>query len=528
MVQTLLRGKASKVVIPDKRPVVLIIRDGWGSETHAEGNAVAAASTPVHDELFAGYPWVLMGAAGESVGLPAGQMGNSEVGHLNIGAGRIVYQDLTRISKSIDDGDFFENEVLLGAIEHAKKNNSALHLMGLVSDGGVHSQDTHIFGLLELAARNGLDRVYLHALMDGRDTSPTGGADYIREFQARAAEIGVGKVATVCGRYWAMDRDNRWERVERAYRAFTAGEGRTATDPAALLDECYKADETDEFIQPTVIVDSDGEPVRLIKGDDAFIFFNFRGDRARQITRAFVDEDFAHFERPDGLHPHYVCMAEYDATIPAPVAFPPLVLENILGEVVSKEGLKQLRIAETEKYAHVTFFFNGGVETPFEGEDRCLIPSPKVATYDLQPEMSAFEVTDELEKRITAGTYDLVILNFANCDMVGHTGIFDAAVKAVEAVDKSVGRIVEATRAAGGACLITADHGNAEKMLDPDTGEAFTAHSTNMVHFLLVDDSRKDARLRKDGILADIAPTILEIMGLEQPAEMTGKSMIEG
>jgi 2,3-bisphosphoglycerate-independent phosphoglycerate mutase len=305
------------------RPVVLIIRDGWGEEAHRDGNAVAAAGTPVHDRLFAECPWTLIGAAGKAVGLPAGQMGNSEVGHLNMGAGRIVYQDLTRISKAIDDGSFFENEILLGAVEHAKKNNSALHLMGLVSNGGVHSQDTHIYGLLELAARNGLDRVFVHALMDGRDTSPTGGAEYIRQLRAKAREIGAGRIATVCGRYWAMDRDNRWERVEKAYRAFTAGEGRKATDPAALLEECYKNDETDEFIKPTVIVGDDGAPVRPIRGEDSFIFFNFRGDRARQITRAFVDEDFPHFGRPDGLFPHYVCMAEYDATIPAPVAFPP-------------------------------------------------------------------------------------------------------------------------------------------------------------------------------------------------------------
>ncbi len=511
---------------PDVRPVVLIIRDGWGEESHKDGNAVAAARTTVHDRLFAEYPWTLIGAAGEAVGLPPGQMGNSEVGHLNIGAGRIVYQDLTRISKAIEDGSFFDNEVLLGAVEHAKSNNSALHLMGLVSDGGVHSQDTHIYGLLELAARNGLDRVFVHALMDGRDTTPTGGAEYIRQLQSRARETGAGRIATVCGRYWAMDRDNRWDRVEKAYRAFTAGEGRKATDPAALLEQCYGTDETDEFIKPTVIVDDGGAPVRLVRGEDSFIFFNFRGDRARQITRAFVDEDFPHFERPDGLFPHYVCMTEYDATIPAPVAFPPVQLVNILGDVLSREGLRQLRIAETEKYAHVTFFFNGGEETPFKGEDRCLIPSPKVATYDLKPAMSAYEVTEELEKRLASGAYDLVILNYANGDMVGHTGIFEAAVRAVEAVDECVGRIIEATKKAGGVVMVTADHGNAEKMVDFETGEEFTAHSTNRVHFILVDDSRRDAKLRDDGILADIAPTILQIMGLPQPGEMTGRALI--
>ena len=511
---------------PKAKPVVLIIRDGWGEEPHEEGNAVAAADTPVHDRLFAEYPWALVGAAGEAVGLPPGQMGNSEVGHLNMGAGRIVYQDLTRISKAIDDGSFFENEVLLGAVRHAKGNGSVLHLMGLVSDGGVHSQDTHLYALLELAARNGLESVFVHCLMDGRDTSPTAGARYVDELRQKMREKGVGRVATVCGRYWAMDRDNRWERVEKAYRAFTAGEGRTAADPVALLKECYENDETDEFIEPTVIVDGDGEPVRLIRAEDSFIFFNFRGDRAREITRCFVDEEFPHFERPVGLRPHYVCMAEYDATIDAAVAFAPVVLVNILGEVISNAGSRQLRIAETEKYAHVTFFFNGGEEEPFEGEDRCLTPSPKVATYDLKPEMSAYEVTDALETRLASGRYHLVVLNYANCDMVGHTGIFEAAVKAVEVVDECVGRIVDATKRAGGVVIVTADHGNAEKMLDFETGEEFTAHSTNPVHFILVDDSRKDARLRDDGILADVAPTILEIMALPQPEEMTGKSML--
>jgi len=511
-----------------KRPVVLIIRDGWGEEPHADGNAVAAADTPVHDRLFAEYPWTLIGAAGEAVGLPEGQMGNSEVGHLNMGAGRIVYQDLTRISKAVDDGSFFENEVLLGAVRHAARNASALHLMGLVSDGGVHSQDTHLYALLELAARNDLDRVFVHCLMDGRDTSPTAGARYVRELRRKMREKGAGRVASVCGRYWAMDRDNRWDRIEKAYRAFTEGRGRTARDPVALLEECYANGETDEFIKPTVIVDEDGEPVRLVRGEDAIIFFNFRGDRARQITRAFVDKDFPHFERPDGLLPHYVCMTEYDATIDAPVAFPPVDLPNILGEVVSKAGLKQLRIAETEKYAHVTFFFNGGEEQPFEGEDRCLIPSPKVATYDQKPEMSAYEVTEELEKRLDSGKYDLVVLNYANGDMVGHTGVFEAAVKAVEAVDECVGRIIDATKRAGGVAIVTADHGNAEKMVDFETGEEFTAHSTNRVHFILVDDSRKDAKLREDGILADIAPSILEILSIDQPEEMTGRSMLAG
>ncbi len=480
----------------------------------------------MHDALFREYPWTIIGAAGEAVGLPEGQMGNSEVGHLNIGAGRVVYQEFTRISKSIRDGDFFANEPLLAAIDHAKKNGSALHLMGLVSDGGVHSHETHIYALLELAKRAGLDSVFVHCLMDGRDTSPTSGAGYVKRLQDKAAEIGCGRVATVCGRYWAMDRDNRWDRVERAYRAFTAGEGRTASDPVALLEGCYAQGETDEFIKPTVITGGDGAPVRTVRGEDSFVFFNFRGDRAREISRAFVDRDFPHFARPEGLLPRYVCMTEYDETIPAPVAFPPATLKNILADVMAHNGLKQLRIAETEKYAHVTFFFNGGEEKAFDGEDRCLIPSPKVATYDLKPEMSAFEVTEELEKRIASGKYDLVVLNYANGDMVGHTGVFEAAVKAVEAVDTCVGRIVDAVRKAGGAALVTADHGNAEQMLDPVTGEAFTAHTVGPVHFILVDDGRKDARLREDAILADIAPTILDIMGLPKPAEMTGTSII--
>ncbi len=511
---------------PSVRPVVLIIRDGFGESAAIEGNAVAAARTPVHDRLFAEYPWTLIGAAGMSVGLPDGQMGNSEVGHLNMGAGRVVYQDLTRISKSIADGDFFDNDVLKSAVRHAVANNSALHLMGLVSDGGVHSHQTHIYGLLELARRNGLDRVFVHCLMDGRDTSPTGGAAYIRELESEMRRIGVGRVATVCGRYWAMDRDNRWDRVEKAYRAFTAGEGRKTTDPAGLLDQCYKDAETDEFIKPTIVVSPDDTPVGLVKAADAFVFFNFRADRAREITRTFIEKDFKEFPRPDAPLPFYVCMTEYDATFGKPVAFPPQELTNILAEVVSDRGLAQLRIAETEKYAHVTFFFSGGSEEPFKGEDRALIPSPKVATYDLQPEMSALEVTDEIEKRIASGKYDLIVLNYANCDMVGHTGIFDAAVKAVEVVDTCVGRVIDAVQKAGGAAVVTADHGNAEKMIDDETGEIFTAHTTGKVHLILVDDSRKTVTLRDSGILADIAPTILDIMRMDKPAEMTGTSLI--
>ena len=511
---------------PKVRPVVLVIRDGFGERAEKSGNAVAAARTPVHDALFASCPWTLLGAAGMSVGLPEGQMGNSEVGHLNMGAGRIVYQDLTRISKAIADGGFFENEALLGAVRHAKTHNSNLHLMGLVSDGGVHSHNTHIYGLLELARQNGLDRVFVHCLMDGRDTSPKAGAGYVRELEAKAREIGAGRVATVCGRYWAMDRDNRWDRVEKAYHAFTAGEGRAAKGPAAFLEECYKSEETDEFIKPTVVVGEDGKPVGLVRAEDALLFFNFRADRAREITRAFTEKDFDKFTRPEALFPYYVCMTEYDAKFDLPVAFPPQSLKNILGEVMADNGLAQLRIAETEKYAHVTFFFSGGREEPFHGEDRALISSPKVATYDLKPEMSAFEVTGEVEKRLASGKYDLVVLNYANCDMVGHTGIFDAAVKAVETVDTCVGRVVAATKKAGGVAILTADHGNAEQMVDPVTGEAFTAHTTGKVHFILADGSRRNAKLREGGILADIAPTILEIMGIPQPAEMTGKSIL--
>ena len=454
-------------------------------------------------------------------GLPDGQMGNSEVGHTNIGAGRIVYQELTRITKSIADGDFFENEALVSAMRSAKENGKALHLMGLLSDGGVHSHNGHLYGLLEMAKRMGLTKVYVHAIMDGRDVPPDSGLGFIKELQAKLASLGVGAIASVTGRYYAMDRDNRWDRVEKAYAAFVYGEGNHGT-PVEVMEKSYAEGVTDEFVVPAVTC----EGGRVAEGDSV-IFFNFRPDRAREITRTFVDDAFTGFARRYGRFPvHYVCFTQYDATMPnVSVAFRPQVLTNVLGEYLAKNGKTQLRIAETEKYAHVTFFFNGGVEAPFEGEDRALINSPKVATYDLQPEMSAYLVADECVKRIESGKYDVIILNFANCDMVGHTGVFSAAVKAVEAVDECAGKVIDAVLAAGGAVLLTADHGNADKMYDPDPEHPFTAHTTNPVPFLVA--GLGDVKLRQGGVLADIAPTMLKVMGLPQPEEMTGKSIIE-
>ena len=505
-----------------KRPLLLCILDGFGwvpQETY--GNAIAAAKTPYFDKLFASCPFTTIGASGMNVGLPDGQMGNSEVGHTNIGAGRIVYQELTRITKSIADGDFFENEALVSAMRSAKENGKALHLMGLLSDGGVHSHNGHLYGLLEMAKRMGLTRVYVHAIMDGRDVPPDSGLGFIKELQAKLASLGVGTIASVTGRYYAMDRDNRWDRVERAYAAFVYGEGNHGT-PVEVMEKSYAEGVTDEFVVPAVTC----EGGRVAEGDSV-IFFNFRPDRAREITRTFVDDAFTGFARRYGRFPvHYVCFTQYDATMPnVSVAFRPQVLTNVLGEYLAKNGKTQLRIAETEKYAHVTFFFNGGVEAPFEGEDRALINSPKVATYDLQPEMSAYLVADECVKRIESGKYDVIILNFANCDMVGHTGVFSAAVKAVEAVDECAGKVIDAVLAAGGAVLLTADHGNADKMYDPDPEHPFTAHTTNPVPFLVA--GLGDVKLRQGGVLADIAPTMLKVMGLPQPEEMTGKSIIE-
>ena len=505
-----------------KRPLLLCILDGFGwvpQETY--GNAIAAAKTPYFDKLFASCPFTTIGASGMNVGLPDGQMGNSEVGHTNIGAGRIVYQELTRITKSIADGDFFENEALVSAMRSAKENGKALHLMGLLSDGGVHSHNGHLYGLLEMAKRMGLTKVYVHAIMDGRDVPPDSGLGFIKELQAKMASLGVGTIASVTGRYYAMDRDNRWDRVEKAYAAFVYGEGNHGT-PVEVMEKSYAEGVTDEFVVPAVTC----EGGRVAEGDSV-IFFNFRPDRAREITRTFVDDAFTGFARRYGRFPvHYVCFTQYDATMPnVSVAFRPQVLTNVLGEYLAKNGKTQLRIAETEKYAHVTFFFNGGVEAPFEGEDRALINSPKVATYDLQPEMSAYLVADECVKRIESGKYDVIILNFANCDMVGHTGVFSAAVKAVEAVDECAGKVIDAVLAAGGAVLLTADHGNADKMYDPDPEHPFTAHTTNPVPFLVA--GLGDVKLRQGGVLADIAPTMLKVMGLPQPEEMTGKSIIE-
>ncbi len=509
-----------------KKPVVLTIMDGFGYNPNKDGNAIAAASTPRLDKIFDTCPTTLIGASGLDVGLPDGQMGNSEVGHTNIGAGRIVYQELTRITKSIFDGDFFKNTAFLNAVENCKKNNSALHLMGLLSDGGVHSHIEHLYGLVKLAKDNGLERVYIHALLDGRDVPPASAADFIDTLNTKLTEIGCGKLATVMGRFYGMDRDNRWERVSKAYAALVYGEGIQTSDAAAAVRESYTIKDedgkfiTDEFVLPTVI-----EGTERIKSGDSVIFFNFRPDRAREITRTLVDDDFNGFERKGGRpNVYYVCMTQYDASMPnVEVAFKPESLNNTLGEFISNNGMTQLRIAETEKYAHVTFFFNGGREVMFDGEDRELVASPKVATYDLKPEMSAVEVCDKVCEHIESGKYDVVILNFANCDMVGHTGVFDAAVKAVETVDTCVGRVQDSTIKMGGVMLLTADHGNADVMVDTD-GSPFTAHTTNPVPFSVIG---KDCKLREGGRLCDIAPTIIKLLGLVPPTEMTGKSIIE-
>ncbi|MCI8996302.1 MAG: 2,3-bisphosphoglycerate-independent phosphoglycerate mutase [Lachnospiraceae bacterium] len=508
-----------------KKPTVLMILDGYGLNEKVEGNAVAEAKTPVMDSLMAEYPFVKGNASGLAVGLPDGQMGNSEVGHLNMGAGRIVYQELTRITKEIQDGVFFENEALVAAVENAKKHDSALHMFGLVSDGGVHSHNTHIYGLLELAKRHGLKKVYVHCFLDGRDTPPESGKDYVQELSDKMAELGVGEVATVMGRYYAMDRDNRWERVEKAYAALTRGEGVEAEDGVSAIARSYAEGVTDEFVVPAV-VKRDGKPLALIQDQDSVIFYNFRPDRAREITRAFCDDAFTGFAREKRLELTYVCFTEYDPTIPNKlVAFHKVELHNTFGEYLAAHGKKQARIAETEKYAHVTFFFNGGVEEPNEGEDRILVKSPAVATYDLQPEMSAYGVCDKLVEAIKSGKYDVIIINFANPDMVGHTGIEAAAIQAVEAVDSCVGRAVEAIKEVDGQMFICADHGNAEQLVDYATGAPFTAHTTNPVPFLLVNADPAYG-LREGGCLADIIPTLLELMGMEQPAEMTGTSLL--
>ena len=512
-----------------KKMTALIIMDGFGITQENSHNAISHENTPNLTRLCERYPHATLGASGMSVGLPDGQMGNSEVGHLNIGAGRIVYQELTRITKSIADGDFFTNDVLTGAIEHVKKNGSDLHLWGLVSDGGVHSHNEHLYALLKLAHDSGVgDRTYVHCFMDGRDVPPDSGKGYIEQLEAKMREIGAGKIATVSGRYYAMDRDNRWERVQKAYDALVLGKGNTAQSAVQAMQDSYDAEVLDEFVVPTVIM-QDSKPVATVKPNDAVIFFNFRPDRAREITRTFIDPDFDGFERANGFFDvHYVCMTTYDATFKnVNVAFSPQVLKNTLGEYLSKNGKKQFRIAETEKYAHVTFFFNGGVEQPNEGEDRVLIPSPKVATYDLMPEMSAYPVCEKACELIRGGEYDVMILNFANCDMVGHTGVMEAAQKAVKTVDECVGKVIEAILSMGGEALITADHGNADVMVDEQTGGTFTAHSTNPVPVILVSEKNREKSLRKDGILADLAPTMLELMDLPVPQEMTGKSLID-
>lgn len=509
-----------------KKPTVLMILDGYGLNEKTEGNAVALANTPVMHKLMAEYPFVKGYASGMAVGLPEGQMGNSEVGHLNMGAGRIIYQELTRITKEIQDGDFFKNKALLEGIKNCKKNKTDLHLYGLLSDGGVHSHITHLYGLLELAKKEGLENVYIHAFLDGRDTAPTSGKGFAQALTEKMAELGVGKIASVMGRYYVMDRDNRWDRVEKAYRAMVFGEGETANSGVDAIAASYEKDVNDEFVVPTVVLEN-GKPVATIKEKDTVIFFNFRPDRAREITRAFCDDDFTGFKRDKGRMPlTYVCFSEYDVTIPNKiVAFHKISIDNTFGQFLAANHKTQLRLAETEKYAHVTFFFNGGVEVPNEGEERILVNSPKVATYDLQPEMSAFDVAKNLADAIKSLKYDVIVVNFANPDMVGHTGIENAAVKAVEAVDKCVEMAYEALLSVDGQMFICADHGNVEQLVDYTTGEPFTAHTINPVPFILVN-YKEEYTLREGGCLADIAPTLIEMMGMKQPKEMTGKSLL--
>ena len=516
-----------------KTPLVLAILDGWGiGDVNDKFNAIARGNTPFMDKLTKENLYTTVKCSGEEVGLPKGQMGNSEVGHLNMGSGRIIYQELTRISKSIKDGDFFTNKAFLDVMEKAKENNSALHLLGLVSDGGVHSHQEHLYALLKLAKEKGLKKVYVHAFLDGRDVPPSSAKGYLKELESKIKEIGIGNIATISGRYYAMDRDKRWERVEKAYNVLVYREGLKASTSAEAITNSYKEEVVDEFVIPTVITGFEGSENANIKENDSIIFFNFRPDRAREMTSALKDPDFDGFKRNNGFfNLNYVSMTEYDETfkeLGVVIAFPPSHQTHTLGQICSEAGLSQLRIAETEKYAHVTYFFNGGEEVPFEHEDRILIPSPKVATYDLKPEMSALEVTDKLVEEITSGKYDIIVVNYANGDMVGHTGVLEAAIKAVETVDKCLERVVEAVKEVNGTIIVTADHGNAEVMVDKKEGKPFTAHTTNPVPVVLVSDYYKDNgyKLREDGILADITPTILEIKGIKAPSEVTGKSLL--
>ena len=509
-----------------KKPTVLMILDGYGIGEAGEYNAISKAKKPVMDGLMEKYPYVLGNASGLSVGLPDGQMGNSEVGHLNMGAGRIVYQDLTRITKSIEDGDFFTNEALLMAMNNAKEEGKSLHLYGLLCDGGVHSHITHLYAILKMAKNEGVKNVFIHGFMDGRDTAPKSGIGYMKELLDKIEEIGVGEVASISGRYYAMDRDNRWERVEKAYRALVFGEGIEEKDPIQAIENSYNNDITDEFIVPTVIVNENNEAIGKIKAGDSIIFYNFRPDRAREITRVFCDDEFVGFDRGERVKTTYVCFTNYDITISNKiVAFEKVSINNTFGEFLARNNMTQARIAETEKYAHVTFFFNGGVEEANEGEERILVKSPKVATYDLQPEMSAFEVCDKVVDAINSGKYDVIITNFANPDMVGHTGVMEAAIKAIEVVDECVGKIVDSVCENDGVLFICADHGNADKLVDED-GKPFTSHTTNKVPFILVN-AKEEYTLKEDGALCDIIPTLIELMGMEQPEEMTGKSLLE-
>ena len=509
-----------------KKPTVLMILDGYGLNDRHEGNAIYEAKTPVMDKLMTEYPFVKGNASGLAVGLPDGQMGNSEVGHMNMGAGRIVYQELTRITKEINDGDFFKNEALLAAMKNAKENDSAIHFMGLLSDGGVHSHNTHLYALLEMAKREGLKKVYVHCFLDGRDTPPTSGKEFVAELEKKMQQLGIGEVASVMGRYYAMDRDKNWDRVQKAYDVLTKAEGEKAESACAGIQASYDKEVNDEFVVP-FYVEKDGKPVATIQDGDSVIFFNFRPDRAREITRAFCDEGFTGFAREKKLDLTFVCFTDYDETIGNKlIAFKKEEIKNTFGEFLAAHHMTQARIAETEKYAHVTFFFNGGVEEPNEGEDRILVPSPKeVPTYDLKPEMSAPIVCDKLVEAIESGKYDVIIINFANPDMVGHTGVESAAIKAIETVDACVGRAVEAIKAAGGVLFICADHGNAEVMVDEATGEPWTAHTTNQVPFVLVG-ADPAYKLREGGRLCDIVPTLIELMGLEKPKEMTGESLL--